>query len=94
MSAKLGTSCGHQEWTRIMKVDNKLLGGVAVMDLTPALIINIGSGIFIGDFWGFILSLLLAPFLAFWLSAVKSRWRLSLLGKLESSVLGPGSLRG
>ena len=35
--------------------------------------INPSSGIFIGDFWGFILALPTSLFLAFWMSAVKNR---------------------
>jgi len=46
------------------------------MDLSaymPALMINPGSGVFIGDLFGFILSLPTALFLAFWMSAVRNR---------------------
>ena len=39
----------------------------------PALIINIGDPIFIGDFWGFVLAIPISLFLAFWLSSVKRR---------------------
>jgi len=39
----------------------------------PALIINPSSGIFIGDLFGFILSLPMGLFLAFWISAVRNR---------------------
>jgi biotin transporter BioY len=55
--------------------------------LTPALIINLGSGVFIGDFFGFLLSLPTALFLAFWLSAVKSRW-VVVLGAFIGCLLG------
>jgi len=46
------------------------------MDLSaymPALIINPSSGVFIGDLFGFILSVPMALFLAFWMSAVRNR---------------------
>ena len=46
------------------------------MDLSaymPALMINPSSGVFIGDLFGFILSLPTALFLAFWMSAVRNR---------------------
>lgn len=46
------------------------------MDLSaymPALMINPSSGVFIGDLFGFILSLPMALFLAFWMSAVRNR---------------------
>lgn len=39
----------------------------------PALIINPSSGVFIGDIFGFILSLPVALFLAFWLSSVRNK---------------------
>ncbi len=42
------------------------------MDLTPALIINPSSGIFIGDFFGFLLALPVTLFLAYWMSEVKN----------------------
>jgi len=67
-----------------------LLGGVAVMNLsqlTPALIINLSSGVFIGDFFGFLLSLPTSLFLAFWMSAVKSRW-VVVLGAFIGCLLG------
>ena len=60
------------------------------MDLsqfTPALIINWSSGVTIGDFWGFILALLISPFLAFWMSAVKNRG-VVVVGAVIGCVIG------
>lgn len=45
------------------------------------------DGIFIGDFWGFILSLLVAPFTAFWISAVRNKW-VVVLGAFIGAALG------
>ncbi len=45
------------------------------------------DGIFIGDIWGFILSLLIVPFLAFWISAVKNKM-VVVLGGIVGSALG------
>jgi biotin transporter BioY len=42
-------------------------------NLLPALNFDPGSGIFIGDTFGFILAVPVALFLAFWFSAVKNR---------------------
>ena len=53
----------------------------------PALIINLGSGVFIGDFFGFLLSLPTALFLAFWLSNVKNRG-IVVLGAFIGCLLG------
>ena len=52
----------------------------------PALQVPI-DGIFIGDIFGFILALPVALFLAFWMSAVKSRW-IVVLGALIGAVIG------
>lgn len=52
----------------------------------PALQVPI-DGIFIGDFWGFLLALPVALFLAFWMSAVKNRW-VVVLGALIGAVIG------
>ena len=52
----------------------------------PALQIPI-DGIFIGDFWGFILALPVSLFLAFWMSAVKSRVTV-VLGAFVGAFLG------
>lgn len=41
--------------------------------MLPALKFSLGDPIFIGDFWGTILSLPVALFLAFWLSNVKNK---------------------
>ena len=54
------------------------------MGLTLSVPIN---DIFIGDFWGFILSLLIAPFMAFWISAVRNKW-VVVLGALIGAVIG------
>jgi hypothetical protein len=35
--------------------------------------VNIGDPIFIGNFWGFVLSIPISLFLAFWLSSVRKR---------------------
>lgn len=52
----------------------------------PALIINPGDGILIADFFGFLLSLPIALFLAFWMSAVKRRW-IVVLGALIGAFI-------
>lgn len=52
----------------------------------PALQVPI-DGIFIGDFFGFILALPIALFLAFWMSAVKSR-RVVVVGAFVGALLG------
>jgi hypothetical protein len=49
--------------------------------------INPGDGVFIADIFGFILSLLFAPFLTFWLSAVKNRAAV-VIGSIVGGVLG------
>ena len=41
--------------------------------MLPALKFSLGDPIFIGDFWGTILALPIALFLAFWLSNVKNK---------------------
>jgi hypothetical protein len=53
----------------------------------PALMINPGSGVFIGDFFGFLLALPISLFLAFWLSAVKSRG-VVVFGAFVGALLG------
>ena len=45
------------------------------------------DAIFIGDLCGFILSLLIVPFMAFWISAVKNKW-VVVFGGIIGSVLG------
>jgi hypothetical protein len=45
------------------------------------------SGILIGDIFGFILALPTALFLAFWMSAVKSKWAV-VLGALLGTAIG------
>jgi hypothetical protein len=45
------------------------------------------DGIFIGDFFGFVLALPLALFLVFWMSAVKNRF-IVVLGALLGAVVG------
>jgi hypothetical protein len=45
------------------------------------------SGILIGDIFGFILALPASLFLAFWMSAVKSKWAV-ILGALLGTVIG------
>jgi|SRR5215467_9424279 len=60
------------------------------MDLSqfaPALIINPSSGVFIGDFFGFLLSIPLTLFVAFWMSEVKNRW-IVVLGAFIGCFLG------
>src|SRR5947209_9302454 len=52
----------------------------------PALQVPI-DGVFIGDFWGFILALPIALFLAFWLSAVKNRAAV-VVGAFIGALLG------
>ena len=49
--------------------------------------INPGDGVFIADLFGFILSFLFAPFLTFWLSAVKNRAAV-VTGSIIGQVLG------
>lgn len=59
------------------------------MDLSqfmPALQVPI-DGIFIGDFWGFLLALPVALFLAFWMSAVKNRTAV-VVGAFAGALLG------
>ncbi|QBD83606.1 PTS sucrose transporter subunit IIBC [Ktedonosporobacter rubrisoli] len=41
--------------------------------MAPAINVDITNFIFVADFWGFVLALPIALFLAFWLSAVKSK---------------------
>jgi hypothetical protein len=50
-------------------------------------VINIFEGAFIADFWGLLLSLPIALFLAFWLSSVKSRWAV-VVGALVFAIIG------
>src|SRR5438067_11976794 len=45
------------------------------------------DGIFIGDFWGFLLALPVALFLAFWMSAVKNRAAV-VVGGFAGALLG------
>jgi len=59
------------------------------MDLsqfTPALQVPI-DGIFIGDFFGFLLALPVALFLAFWMSSVKNR-TVVVVGAFAGALLG------
>src|SRR5579859_3181777 len=59
------------------------------MDLSqflPALKVPL-DGIFIADFWGFLLSVPLSLFLAFWLSEVKSRGTV-VIGAFAGTLLG------
>lgn len=53
----------------------------------PALIINLGDPIFIGDFWGFVLALPISLFLAFWISAVKNHAAV-VFGALIGAIIG------
>src|SRR5260221_6951593 len=48
---------------------------------------NFGSGVFIGDIFGFILALPIALFLAFWLSSVKNRLAV-VLGAFVGALIG------
>ena len=59
------------------------------MDLSqfmPALKVPI-DGIFIGDFWGFLLALPIALFLAYWMSEVKNRAAV-VVGAFAGALLG------
>ncbi len=59
------------------------------MDLSqfmPALKVPI-DGIFIGDFWGFLLALPIALFLAYWMSEVKNRTAV-VVGAFAGALLG------
>jgi Kef-type K+ transport system membrane component KefB len=49
--------------------------------------INPSDGVFIADIFGFLLSLLFAPFLTFWVSAVKKRSAV-VIGGIIGEVLG------
>lgn len=53
----------------------------------PALILNPGNPIFIGDIFGFILALPIALFLAYWLSSVKN-WLAVVIGAFVGAFLG------
>jgi hypothetical protein len=53
----------------------------------PALMVNIGDPIFIGDFFGALLALPISLFLVYWLSAVKNR-KAVVAGGLIGVVLG------
>jgi len=60
------------------------------MDLSqfmPAFKVLPIDGFFIADFWGFLLALPVALFLAFWMSAVKSRGTV-VLGAFAGALLG------
>lgn len=53
----------------------------------PALNVNIGDPIFIGDIFGLILALPISLFLAYWMSAVKNHVAV-VVGALVGAVLG------
>jgi hypothetical protein len=53
----------------------------------PAFNVNIGDPIFIGDFFGFLISIPVSLFLAFWLSAVKKRAAV-VVGAFVGALLG------
>ena len=53
----------------------------------PALNVNLGDPVFIGDFFGFLLSIPISLFLAFWLSAVKKRAAV-VVGAFIGALLG------
>lgn len=53
----------------------------------PALQVNIGDPIFIGDFFGLVLALPIALFLAYWLSAVKNHMAV-VVGALIGVLIG------
>jgi hypothetical protein len=55
--------------------------------MMPALSVNIGDPIFIGDFWGFVLAIPISLFLAFWLSSVKKRTAV-VIGAFVGALLG------
>ncbi|SRR6266568_1634623 len=53
----------------------------------PALRVNPGDPLFIGDLFGFILAMPVALFLAFWLSAVKNR-AVVVVGAFAGTLIG------
>lgn len=55
--------------------------------LMPALNVDPGSGIFIGDIFGLVLALPIALFLAFWFSAVKNKAAV-VIGAFIGAVIG------
>ncbi len=55
--------------------------------MTPALNVNIGDPIFIGNLFGLILALPISLFLAYWLSAVKNHLAV-VFGALIGALLG------
>jgi len=55
--------------------------------MLPALKVSIGDPIFIGAFWGMVLALPIAPFLAFWISNVKNKIAV-IAGAFGGVVLG------
>lgn len=57
------------------------------MELLPALKINIGDPIFIADFFGFVLALPVALFMAFWMSMVKDR-KVVVMGAFIGALVG------
>lgn len=56
-------------------------------NLLPSLMINPGSGIFIGDIFGFILALPISLFLAFWMCSVKNKVAV-VVGSFVGTLLG------
>ena len=52
----------------------------------PALIINPSDGVFIADFFGFILALPVALFLVFWMSSVRNRMSVVVGGFIGSFI--------
>jgi hypothetical protein len=57
------------------------------MNWLPALNFDPSSGIFIGDFFGFIIALPISLFLAFWISSVK-HWQPVVIGAFVGALLG------
>jgi hypothetical protein len=55
----------------------------------PALQVNINDPIFIGDFWGFILSLPISLLVSYWISAVSIKHSVrGLVGAFAGALLG------
>ena len=53
----------------------------------PALNVSLTDPIFIGDFWGFILAIPIALFVAYWISAVKNHLAV-VVGAFAGALLG------
>lgn len=73
----------------VLTIAVRIMAGIANShpQYGPELNINLSSGITIGDYWGYVLALLISPFLAFWMSAVKNHW-LVVLGAFIGCLIG------